>query len=222
MYSISSAVSADSLSASSEPGCEPSHSSSQMMLVSHTSPADGRAFRCLGTLRHCPSNPDFVTCSAVDSPVSPLARHHADESEPSTSGLSSTESSTRRTLLGLSLRTSLALAMEASSGCAVLLRTKTILSGRLIQTLRYQRDSVADIASSGWPTPTTRYTHDSPSMRKWPAFANYQSHVGRTTPRLWEWMMCFPDGWTASSSLETRSRRTSPSSSAEQSCSSPS
>jgi len=93
-------------------------------------------------------------------------------------------------------------------------KPKVIRSGRSMLTLRYLKDSVADIESSGWPTPTTRYTHDSPSMRKWPAYATYQDRVGRTTPRLWEWMMSLPDGWTASGSSATRSPRSSPKSSA--------
>lgn len=216
MYSTSSAESVVSHSASNEPGCEPSPSANRILLVSRVSLTDGRTFRCSGTLAHLPSSTAFVTCSVVDSHVNPSARHRADGSEQPISGLSSVELSARRTLLGSLLRTSLEFQMMASSGCAVISRPRVIGSGRSIQILRYQRDSVAGIASSGWPTPTTRYTHDSPSMRKWPAYARYQDVVGRTTPLLWEWMMSFPAGWSASSSSATRSRRTSPRSSAAQ------
>ena len=48
------------------------------------------------------------------------------------------------------------------------------------------------------PTPTSTANHDAPSMRKWPAYRIYQEWCGRTSPRLWEWMMGFPAGWTAS------------------------
>jgi hypothetical protein len=47
-----------------------------------------------------------------------------------------------------------------------------------------------------WPTPTRTANHDAPSMRKWPSHKAVQDEAGGTTPRLWEWMMDFPDGWT--------------------------
>jgi len=58
----------------------------------------------------------------------------------------------------------------------------------------------------GWlPTPTAKANHDAPSMTKWPAYASYQRWLGgrRTSPRLWEWMMGWPIGWTALEPLET-------------------
>lgn len=68
---------------------------------------------------------------------------------------------------------------------------------------------VARIAGrdGGWlPTPTAKANHDSPSMRKWPAYALYQDWLrGRTTPWLWEWMMGWPIGWTDLRPLETGS-----------------
>ena len=61
---------------------------------------------------------------------------------------------------------------------------------------RSQRQRAGGGVSSCWPTPTAKANHDAPSMRKWPAYASYQNAVKRTTPRLWEWMMGFPAGWT--------------------------
>jgi len=51
-----------------------------------------------------------------------------------------------------------------------------------MRILRYQRDNVAAIASSGWPTPTAKANHDAPSMRKWPAYALYHDTAGRPAP----------------------------------------
>lgn len=215
MSSTSSVASAALLSDSSAPVSTPSPSASRMMLVSRTSPGDGHTYRCLGTCAYLPSNPVSVTCSVAAS----LANHSAQPLEgakpQSISGPSSCGSLVWRARVGWLLRTSLVSLMTASSGCAVTLRTRVTRYGRSIPTLRYQRANVAGIESSGWPTPTTRYTHDSPSMRKWPAYAKYQDRVGRTTPRLWEWMMSFPDGWTASVSSATPSLPTSPKSSGE-------
>ena len=47
-----------------------------------------------------------------------------------------------------------------------------------------------------WPTPTATANHLSPSMAKWPAYARMQWNIRKITPRLWEWMMGFPAGWT--------------------------
>lgn len=150
-----------------------------------------------------------------------LANHIAPRPEegtsPETSGLSSCESSESSDRLGWQLRTSLESDMTALTGCVVILSAKTTPSGRSISTLRYRRDSVAAFVSSGWPTPTETANHDAPSMRKWPAYARYQDAVKRTTARLWEWMMDFPDGWTACICSETRSPQQSLSSSDGQS-----
>lgn len=205
MSSISSRASAALVSDSSEPGCAPSRFASPMLLVSHTSHVTGRTFRCSGTCAHSPSNPVFVTCCAAAFPVNLSAPPLVAAKSRSICGPNSYASSRTVNLLGSWLKTFLVSVMEASSGCVVISRRKVMSSGRSIAILRYRKDSVAGIESSGWPTPTTRYTIDSPSMRKWPAYARYQDIVGRTTPRLWEWMMCFPDGWTDSSNWATAS-----------------
>lgn len=57
------------------------------------------------------------------------------------------------------------------------------------------------------PTPTAKANHDAPSMRKWPAYETYQRWLAafgaRTEPRIWEWMMGFPIGWTDCAPLAT-------------------
>lgn len=209
MRSTYSAASADSRSGLSEQGSRQSPFASPILLVSRTSPDGGRTFRLWGTCAHLPLSQDSATSSAGASLVSHSAPPHVAVKRPSICGRNFDEWYRWQDHVGLLLKTSLVSLMKESSGCAVISKSKTIRSGRSIWTLRYLRDNVAGIESSGWPTPTTRYTADSPSMRKWPAYAKYQDRVGRTTPRLWEWMMSFPAGWTASASSAMRSRLTS-------------
>ncbi len=209
MRSTSSAASVASHSASSEPASRRSPSANPILVVSRTSPGDGRTFRCSGTCAHFPSSPVSVTCSVEAFPASRSAPPLDGARSRPTCGPSTAASSERAIQLGLRLKTSLVLAMTELSGCPAISKLKVIRSGRSMLTLRYLRDSVAGIESSGWPTPTTRYNIDSPSMRKWPAYAIYQDRVGRTTPPLWEWMMAFPRGWTASDSSATPSHPTS-------------
>jgi hypothetical protein len=116
------------------------------------------------------------------------------------------------------LRTCLVSAIKGLSGLPAAWSEKAITSGRCISTLRPQGAAGGECASFGWPTPTAKANHDSPSMRKWPAYTLYQDTAGRTTPRLWEWMMGFPAGWTDCGNLETPSPPTPPKSSDEQSC----
>jgi hypothetical protein len=144
-----------------------------------------------------------LTSSAVDSHAKHSARPRAVETPLPTSGLSTCASLARSALLGSLLRTSLELALEELTGCAVISKRRTTPQFRSILILRYRRDSVKGAGSSGWPTPTATANHDAPSMRKWPAYARYQGAVGRTYPPLWEWMMDFPIGWTALDASET-------------------
>lgn len=146
--------------------------------------------------------------------ASHTARHPAADELPETYGQNSGAWSQSSDPIGYLLRTSLESDMTALTGCVVISNPSVTESGRSIWTLRYRRDSVAAFDSSGWPTPTETANHDAPSMRKWPAYASYQGAVRRTTPRLWEWMMDFPDGWTACMHSGTQSRQRSPSSSA--------
>lgn len=69
-------------------------------------------------------------------------------------------------------------------------------SGRSFWMLRH---ADADIAAEGlslWPTPTRTANQNAPSMRKWPTCRAVQDEAGGISPRLWEWQMGFPDGWT--------------------------
>lgn len=216
VYSTFAAASADSVLGSSEPECEQSHSVSAIPSVSSCSERAGPAFPSMTTSTPFPIS-TRSTCSQLDFLASHTAPQPADETLLSICGQSSHRSSEDIGRLGSLLKTSLESDMTALTGCAVISRTKVTPSGRSIWILRYHRDSVAGIASSGWPTPTWKANHDAPSMRKWPAYDRYQRDVTRTQPRLWEWMMSFPDGWTDCVSLEMQSRRSLPSSSAEQS-----
>lgn len=134
----------------------------------------------------------FAEDSLASSPAPPLE----DETMPSTCGQSSGVVSATDIPRGVWLRTSLVLAMKDLSGSLPIWRLKAIRSGRSKSILRLPAAVGAAPVSSGWPTPTAKANHDSPSMAKWPAYALYHRTAGRTTPRLWEWMMGFPDGWT--------------------------
>jgi hypothetical protein len=116
----------------------------------------------------------------------------------------------RRAQLGFSLKMSLASEMEGLSGFPVNWSSKVIGSGRSVSILRPSEGPGGDIASFGWPTPTAKANHDAPSMRKWPAYRRYQTSITRTFPRLWEWMMGFPEGWTDCTNSEMPSLHTRP------------
>jgi len=134
----------------------------------------------------------FVGDSLVSSPAQPLE----DGTTPLTSGPNSGGASVTRDQLGLSLKMYLGLAMTELSGCAAIWRHAAIGCGRLKSILRHHSEAADALVSSGWPTPTAKANHDAPSMAKWPAYKLYHATAGRTTPRLWEWMMGFPAGWT--------------------------
>ena len=119
-----------------------------------------------------------------------------DATTQSTSGRKTYASPKNCDLVGSLLKTSLASAIAASTGYAVTWSSAITPSGRSVSILRRHAVIEGVIDSSSWPTPTATANHDAPSMRKWPAYRQYQDAVGRTTPRLWEWMMGFPAGWT--------------------------
>lgn len=119
-----------------------------------------------------------LTSSAEDSPANPSAQPLEDVTTQSTSGRSSSESLEKRARVGLLLRTSLASEMTELSGCAAILSVSDTPYGRLKWILRHEAGAADERVSSGWPTPTAT--------------------AGRTTPRLWEWMMGYPAGWTGS------------------------
>jgi len=63
-----------------------------------------------------------------------------------------------------------------------------------------------------WPTPTAKANHCAPSMQKWPGYLRFQRLVGtggRPHPEVFDWMMGFPQGWTALEQPATRSSRKS-------------
>lgn len=190
---------------SSEPECElsPSAKSTHGAVIDYdTTGQMSRSLRTSAVLRQI----DWLsplTSPAARSLVNPLVQPLEAETSPSIYGPSSCESFETSDPIGFLLRTSLESDMAALTGCAVTLRTQATPSGRSISTLRYRRDSVGAFASSGWPTPTETANHDAPSMRKWPAYARYQDAVKRTTVRLWEWMMDFPNGWLDCTPSET-------------------
>lgn len=56
------------------------------------------------------------------------------------------------------------------------------------------------LASSLLATPTRKANQLAPSMQKWPGCKRLQDWAGTggsPSPALYEWMMGFPDGWTA-------------------------
>lgn len=108
---------------------------------------------------------------------------------------------------GYWLRTSLVSVMTESIGSAPISSVRASPAGRSIWILRHPAGIAGADGSSSWPTPTAKANHDAPSMRKWPAYRKYQDAVKRTTPRLWEWMMGFPAGWTRCARSATASRR---------------
>jgi hypothetical protein len=142
--------------------------------------------------------------SAEGSPASlSAARLEAATMRP-ICGLTCSERLERYIRIGSSLRMSLALDLKELSGCETIWSPPDIKSGRWIWTLRLVSGTGKGRGYSGWPTPTAKANHDSPSMRKWPAYRHYQDEAGKTTPRLWEWMMGYPYGWTGLKPLAMR------------------
>jgi hypothetical protein len=216
MSQTSSQVLADSRLDSSERVSVPCCSASPIRAVDRDFAGIGQTSHVCTTSTTSEPIQGSLMFTPSDSLASSRALQPAAETTHPTYGPKGCEWSERADRIGSLLKMSLVSDMTELTGCAVILSSKATPSGRSISILRYQRDSVADIGSSGWPTPTETANHDSPSMRKWPAYARYQDATKRTTPRLWEWMMGFAAGWTACTCSETRSRRRSPSSSLEQ------
>lgn len=217
MSRTSSVVSVDSRLGSSESGSVPCCSASLTAAAELGLLDIGRASPVLMTSAGSTPTQDSLMFTPSGSPANSPAPQLADETMPPTCGPKESASSERAARIGSLLKTSLESDMRELTGCAVISRTQATPSGRSVSILRYQRDSVAAIGSSGWPTPTETANHDAPSMRKWPAYARYQDETKRTTPRLWEWMMSFAAGWTACTCSAMQLRRSPPSSSAERS-----
>ena len=78
------------------------------------------------------------------------------ETTLSTYGRNSDAALVRRAQLGFSLKMSLASGMEDLSGFPANWSSRVIGSGRSVSILRLSSDPGADIASSGWPTPTAK------------------------------------------------------------------
>lgn len=93
---------------------------------------------------------------------------------------------------------------QSSKPLGIWLDSVSMVTLLMVEPPQWVRRMKGDVG--GWlPTPTATANHDSPSMRKWPAYAAYQDWLGgkRTSPELWEWMMGLPIGWTDCAPLET-------------------
>lgn len=95
---------------------------------------------------------------------------------------------------GLFLKTCLVEGLSISTGRATTSNTSVMPSGRLM--LRLRSETTSGGASGLWPTPTAKANHDAPSMNKWPAYARLRRDGG-SSPSRWEWMLGYPEGWTA-------------------------
>lgn len=187
----------------SEPECKRLVSVRPILIAEPCSDSTGQASRSTKTLRNCPMCPESML-SAEDSPASRSQVPLEDATTPKTFGLGCSVQLEEYARVGSLLRTSLALDLTELSACAATWSPPDTRSGRSTWTLRLERGTGKGRGYSGWPTPTAKANHDSPSMRKWPAYRHYQDEAGRTTPRLWEWMMGFPYGWSGLKPLAMR------------------
>ena len=160
--------------------------------------------------RHWPDVPvhlDVSTFSPLAIRANDSAPPLADETMRETSGQKHCGSFANYDPVGSCLKTFLARALFILSGRVVISEITTMPSGRSI--LRLRSETMSGGASGLWPTPTAKANHNSPSMRKWPAYRRLQDNGG-ASPSRWEWMMGYPAGWTVSEQSETQSNRRSP------------
>lgn len=153
----------------------------------------GQECRSMKTSKNSTPNADRQMSFAADFPVSPSPRLLEAAKSRRIYGPKCEELSATSDPFGSLLRTSIASTMNIPRSNWRSLISK---SGRLRWTLHHAADDMNAAGLSLWPTPTRTANHDAPSMRKWPSHKAVQDEAGGTTPRLWEWMMDFPIGWT--------------------------
>ncbi len=148
---------------------------------------------------------ELLTWFQADFLASPSAPRLEAEELPKTGGPTCSASSLRSSPVACLPRTSSASPLSGQLQLFDGLDTQPP-SGRIAPPSWVARIAGRD---GGWlPTPTAKANHDSPSMRKWPAYALYQDWLrGKTTPGIWEWMMGWPIGWTDLRPLGTGSFR---------------
>ena len=145
------------------------------------------------TLKRTKHDPEKQMSFAVDFPVSVSPRLIEAAKQRRIYGPSCEELSPQLDPLGSLLRMSIALTMNVPRKNWRILVSP---SGRLRWTLHHAAEDMNAAGLSLWPTPTRTANHDAPSMRKWKSHKAVQDEAGGTSPRLWEWMMGFPEGWT--------------------------
>lgn len=159
---ISSAGSADSASASSEPGCAPLDSASSNRSAENGSDSSGPTSTC--TTISKPSTADvgrMPISSAEDSPArtsaAPAPALDSTASGPAC-GSKCSESSVKLCRLGLLLRTSLLCELEALTGYSLDWKKAATAAGRswwVLTTLERRTDgSACGSSPEEWPTPT--------------------------------------------------------------------
>lgn len=193
MSSTYSAELAVSHSALSGPECAPSPFASETSSAGASLQSTGPASRATTTSDHSACPPDQPTLFAGDFPVSLSPRLLEAAGRRRIYGRICAASSKMSDPFGSLLRMSIASTMNVPPENWKSLITP---SGRLRWTLHHAADDMSAAGLCLWPTPTRKANHDAPSMRKWPSHKAVQDEAGGTTPRLWEWMMGFPPGWT--------------------------
>lgn len=169
MSSICSQGSADSVSDSSEPGCEPSHSSSRTNTASESCGSTGPPSQFTLTLEHSPASAESTSYAEA----SPASRGHTPGSSwarrmTATSGRQCLKSSDASGQLGCLERMLLDSSTWGSTRCFLTWRRAHTPSGRLIfrLALSMPRTSAAD--SGSWlATATATANQACPSMQKW-------------------------------------------------------
>ncbi len=190
---ISSQELAASRSDLSEQGCGPLPSAKRTSSAGECSQSTGRVSHASKTSDQSTCQPDQPTLFAGDFPVSPSPRLLEAARSRRIYGPKCDGSFSKSDPFGSLLRTSIALTMSVPHE-----NWNSLISpsGRLRWTLHHAAEDMSAAGLSLWPTPTRTANHDAPSMRKWPSHRAVQDEAGGTSPRLWEWMMGFPDGWT--------------------------
>jgi hypothetical protein len=125
--------------------------------------------------RHWPTTPivsDVSTYLPQATPASHSAQPLEDATTPPTCGPKRSASFELCDRVGCYLRTCLELGLSTLSGRVVRSKVKAMPSGRSILVLRSA--TTLGGASGLWPTTTAKANHNSPSMRKWPAYARLQ------------------------------------------------
>ena len=174
MSSISSAVSADSVSGSSEPGCEPLPSVSETPSARLSSRSIGRQLRYsqMSLISDLPMLRDLVesTLSPAASPASPSLTPASKPGDRTTaiSGRACAESLNGRDLLGSLAKMLLASSRWNSIACSLIWRVSATPRGRLLFRLVPSMRRTDGIESGSLlATPTATANQTCPSMQKW-------------------------------------------------------